>query len=133
METVAAALGIFQGITGIFGSRKQAKIEREKVQLGFEDNLEKIRRRQFQQDQTLGQAKLITEASGITHSSGSTAQRFMDTMAQEFRYEMDWMREYASRARKLGLKTADVAEDTNFIRSIFGGLKTYASIAGASK
>lgn len=126
MEWVAAAVGIGQALFGIGGAKKQKKVDQAQTMLTFRDTLEKIRRREFEIEQTKGTAKAFSETAGVLHTGGSTAQVFLDTMATEFQKELDWMREYAVEAQKLGMKSADVSYRTNLLRSVSGGLSTYA-------
>lgn len=131
MGWVAAAIGIGKFVSGIFGSNAQRKVDKRQTQLQYEDNLEKIRRREFDQAQTQGQANLLTEASGVRHTGGSTAQGFLNVMAGEFKKELDWMSQYAERSRSLGMKRANVAHTTGVVNSIFGGIQTGSSVYGA--
>ncbi len=133
MGWIAAAIGIGIGktVAGIFGSNAQRKVDKRQTQLQYEDNLEKIRRREFDQAQTQGQANLTTEASGVRHTGGSTAQGFLDVMAGEFRKELDWMSQYAERSRALGMKRANVAHTTGIFNAISGGIGTGLNVYGA--
>lgn len=99
-------LGGFKTATGIFGAFDQRKLDRQQVEFQYEDNLEKIRRRDFTQKQTLGRAKAFTQASGVRHTGGSTAQGVIDAMSDEFKKELDYMKKYAVTARRLGVKSA---------------------------
>lgn len=128
MGWVAAALGIGQAVAGIFGAKKQKKVDQAQTELQYQDNLEKIRRRRFQQEQVHGAATAGTEASGVLHSSGSSAQGYLDTMAREFRLELDWMRKFAEEARKIGYKGASAAHTANVLRSISSGFQTGAAV-----
>jgi len=130
MEFVAAAIGIGKGIAGIFGAKSQKKIDRKQIQLQYEDNLEKIRRREFDQEQTLGQSKLLTEASGVRHTGGSTAQGFIDVMSSEFKKELDWMQQYADRSRSIGNRRASAAQTTGILNSVFSGINAYGTLSG---
>ncbi len=133
MEWVAAAIGVGKAVAGIFGAKKQEKLEKERAQLGYEDNLEKIRRREFQQQTTQGAAQAFSQNAGVLHSGGSTAQGFLDTMSSEFKKELDWMKKYAKRAHDLGVKSAGVNFSTNVMNSITGGIQTGSNIYGMIK
>lgn len=131
MEYFAAAMGIFDAVSGIFGSNKQKKADEARTQLGYEDNLEKIRRREFTQEQTKGEAKAFSENAGVLHTGGSTAQGTLDTMSREFKYELDWMKQYAERAKSLGLQSASVTASGNRANSVSSGINTGLSVYGA--
>lgn len=133
MGWIAAAIGIGSAIGGIFGSNQQKDVDDQQVELAFRDNMEKIRRRKFEQAQTQGAAKAYSENAGVTHHGGSTAQVVLDSMANEFRREIGWMTKFASEARKLGHKSAKVRAQAGRFGSIMGGIQTGASIYGASK
>jgi hypothetical protein len=128
MEYVAIALGLAQAIGGIWGASKQKRVDKQKAELAYLDNLEKIRRREFEQEQTQGAAKALSETAGVLHTGGSTAQGVLDTMAREFKKELDWMEKFAKEARRLGIKVADVQAQTNVVRSVTGGIQTGASL-----
>lgn len=128
MEFVAGALGLTQAFLGYQGAGRQKGVDRAQTELSFLDNLEKIRRRKFEQEQVQGTALAFSEASGVRHTGGSTAQGFLDTMAGEFKKEIDWMQKFAKEARKLGHERASVAYQTNVTRALTGGIQTGASI-----
>ena len=128
MEYVAVALGIGQAIGGLWGAGKQKEADKAQVQLAYEDNLEKIRRRSFEIEQTKGAAKAATENAGVLHSGGSTAQGVLDTMAREFKIELSWMKKFATEARRIGLETARVRAKTNMFGAITGGAQTGMSL-----
>lgn len=130
MGGAAAALGLFSAGVGLFGASEQAKVDKDRVQLAYEDSLEKIRRRGFTQQQVLGQAKARSQASGVLHTGGSTAQSTIDVMSQQFKRELDWMKRYAAQARRLGMKGADVNKLANQLGAIGGGLSTAATVYG---
>ncbi len=130
MGWVAAAAGIFSAGMGLFGAGKQEDVDIERVGLAYEDNLEKIRRRKFTQGQVLGVAVAKSQASGVRHTGGSSAQGFIDTMSQEFKKELDWMKAYSERARRLGIKSAGVTADANRLGAVIGGLNTASSVYG---
>jgi len=119
MDPVTLLAG-FKGITGIFGAGDQRKLERQRVEFGYQDALEKIRRRKFTQEQTLGRAKAIGEASGVRHTGGSTAQGAIDSMALEFKKELDYMKLYATTARRLGVKGAKADYNRNVTDALGG-------------
>lgn len=128
MGWVAAAIGIGQAALGIFGAKKQKAVDVGQVELQYRDNLEKIRRRKFQQEQVKGAAKAGTEATGVLHAAGSSAQGYLDTMAREFSLELDWMRRFADEARRLGYKGASAAHTTNVLRSLAAGIQTGSAV-----
>lgn len=131
MEYAAIALGFMKGFGGIWGANKQKDVDKAQVELAYKDNLEKIRRREFTQEQTKGAAKAFSEASGVLHSGGSTAQGVLDTMAGEFKKEIDWMTKFATEARRIGHKTASVRHQANVLGAITGGAQTGASLYAA--
>ena len=131
MGWVAAAIGIFSAGAGIFGASKQKKVDKAQTELQYQDNLEKSRRRKFTQEATFGAGTAFSQASGVLHTGGSSAQGYLDTMAREFKLELDWMRKFAEEARKLGHKGASAAHTTNVLRSISGGIQTGASVYGS--
>lgn len=133
MGWVAAAIGIGKAITGLLGAHKQRDIEKDRVQLGYEDNLEKIRRRAFQQQTVQGAAQAFSQNAGVLHSGGSTAQGFLDTMSSEFKKELDWMKKYAKTARSLGMKSANLAHRIGSLNAITGGAQTGMSLYGQLK
>lgn len=102
-----AALGIVGGIGKLWGASAQKNLEKDRVGLQYEDNLEKIRRREFTQEQTKGTAQARSQASGVRHTGGSTAQGYLDTMSREFKYELDRMKRFASMGKSLGLRSAN--------------------------
>lgn len=131
MEMLAAAFGVADAAFSIFGALGQKKNDKRQVQLQFEDNREKIRRRQFEQEQTLGLTKTLAGASGVRNVQGSTPRQYMDVMSKEFEYELNWMREYTDRARRLGMKSASVNADTRVFNAIAGGIQGGTSIYSA--
>lgn len=133
MGWISAAIGIFSAGVGIFGAKSQKEVDKEQVELAYEDNLEKIRRRKFTQEQIKGQAKAATEAAGVLHSGGSTAQGVLDTMAREFRSEIDWMVKFGQRARDIGFKSARVRAKANMFGAVASGIQTGAAVYGAGK
>lgn len=130
MGWIAAAIGIGRALGGIFGANQQKDVDDQQIELAFQDNLEKIRRRKFQQQQTQGAAKAFSEASGVLHTGGSTAQGVLDTMSGQFQMELDWMKKFASESRRIGHKTAKVRAQTARIGGISAGIQTGASIYG---
>ncbi len=130
MGFVAGALGLTQAFTGVVGAFEQRGIDKERVQLAYQDNLEKIRRRSFTQEQVLGETKARSQASGVRHTGGSTAQGTIDVMSTEFKRELEWMQRYAKRARTLGLKSADVDFTKNVMGSLSEGIGTAAGAFG---
>lgn len=130
MEWVAIGMGIASFASGLFGSSKQKKIDKAAAELTYRSNLEEIRRREFEQEQIKGTAKAFSEASGVEHTFGSSAQEFLDTMAFEFGREISFMRQYAEQARKLGLKEASLRAQTGAFNALSGGLQTYSMLKG---
>jgi len=131
MGYISAAIGIGKALFGIGGARNQEKADKQQVQLAYEDNLEKIRRREFAQEQTLGTAVAFGENSGVLRTGGSTAQATLDVMAGEFKKELDWMKQYAKRAKGLGVKSARVNRQANIMGAISGGAQTGLNVYGA--
>lgn len=131
MGFVAAALGIISAGAGIRGAGDQKDADKAQVELAYQDNREKIRRRKFMQEQTQGAAKAFSEASGVLHSGGSTAQGVLDTMAGEFKSELNWMIKFGEEARRIGHKRASIAHQANVFGSISGGIQTGMSVYGS--
>jgi hypothetical protein len=130
MEWVALGMGILNLAGGLFGSSKQKKVDKAAAELTYRSNLEDIRRREFEQEQIKGTAKAFSENAGVLHSGGSSAQQFLDTMASEFSREINFMREYATQARRLGLKEASLRAQTGAFNAISGGISTYSMLKG---
>ena len=128
MEYVALALGIGQALGGLWGSSNQKEVDKKQVALAYQDNLEKIRRRKFQQEATEGAAKAFSENAGVLHSGGSTAQGVLDTMAREFKSEINWMVKFGQQAREIGFESARVRAKTSMFASITGGAQTGMSL-----
>jgi len=126
----AAAAGIFSAGTGLWGAGKQAAMDEKRAELGYQDNLEKIRRREFSQEAALGQGKARSENAGVRHTPGSTPQGYMDVMAAEFKKELSWMQTYAERSKSLGLESAQVNQKVNNLNAISGGISAGMSIYG---
>lgn len=128
------ALAIFAGVVtagaGHKGAGEQLDIDRSMVELSYRDNLEKIRRRGFTQEKTKGRAKAFSENAGVLHSGGSTAQGYLDTLSNEFRAELNWMKDYAKAAKSLGLEKAGVDYDANRMAALQAGMNTGASVYG---
>lgn len=118
MEYFQAAMGIAGGIGQLFGAGDQKTLDQERVKLGYQDNLEKIRRREFTQEQIKGRTKAMSEASGVLHSGGSSAQGAIDTMSREFGLELDWMKKFAEKSRDLGLKSASLQGKSNTLKGL---------------
>lgn len=130
MEWVAVAMGIASFASGLFGSSKQKKIDKAAAELTWKSNMEEIRRREFEQGQIKGATKAFSENAGVLHSGGSTAQGYLNTMADEFRKEITWMREYANTARSLGLKEAQLRAQTGAFNALSSGVQTYGMLRG---
>ena len=130
MGAAAAAVGIFTAGAGLWGADQQHEIEKQRVELTYQDNLEKIRRRGFTQEATKGAAKAKSENAGVLHTPGSTPQGFMDVMTSEFRKELDWMKEYAKTAKQLGMDSANLDRKVGGINALSSGLNAGMSIYG---
>ena len=130
MGAAAIAVGLFTTASGLWGAGQQAELEKDRAQLGYEDNLEKIRRRGFSQEATKGQAKARSENAGVRHTPGSTPQGYLDVMSSEFKKELTWMQTYAERAKRLGMESANVNRKTNSLNAIAGGVSAGLSIYG---
>ena len=133
MEYAAIAMGVFSFAGGLFGASEQKQIEKERARLTYKDNLEKIRRRDFEMEATKGTAKAFSENAGVLHTPGSTPQGFMDTMSSEFKKELDWMKEYAVKARELGMDAASANFKANMFGALTGGVQAGMSVYGAGK
>lgn len=128
MGWVAAAVGIGTALFGGSSAKKQKKVDRAQAQLQFEDNLEKIRRREYTQQQTLGATKAFGETAGVLHRENTTPTNYIKEMASEFKKELDWMKDYAEQARALGMKSASVTARTNTYNAIAGGISAGAQV-----
>jgi hypothetical protein len=132
MGALAAWAGVMTAGIGIGFADDQAKLEKERVELSYRDNLEKIRRRKFDIEQIKGAGKALSETAGVRHTSGSTPQGYVQTMASEFHKELTWMRKYAERARKLGIESANVNRKIGTFNAIKSGISLGGSIYGMS-
>jgi hypothetical protein len=121
----AAVMGGFKAFTGIFGAFKQDEADQEAIQLRYEDNLEKMRRRKFTMKQTIGKTKAFSENAGVLHTGGSTAQGVINTMAAEFQKEINWMHKFATTQQRLGKKQAKIDFQANIIGAAAGGAQTF--------
>ena len=130
MGAAAAAVGIFTFGAGLWGADKQHELEKERALLGYEDNLEKIRRRGYTQEQIKGQTKARSENAGVLHTAGSTPKGYVDAMASEFKKELDWMKEYAERAKRLGVESANVNRKIGGLNAFSDGVNAGMSIYG---
>lgn len=124
MGAAAIAVGVFTAGAGLWGASKQEQLDEDKVQLSYQDNLEKIRRRGFTQEQIKGQAKARSEHSGVLHRAGSTPQGYVDVMTSEFKKELDWMKKYAEEARRLGMESAHLKKTAASINAISSGIES---------
>lgn len=130
MLFASVAAGLFSTGAGLFGASGQRGADKEQVDLAYKDNLEKIRRREFEQEQTFGQAQAFSQNAGVRHTGGSTAQGFLDTMSFEFKKELDWMKEFANKSRSSGMDRANINYSTNVMGAIKGGLSTGSNVYG---
>ena len=130
MGFVAAAVGLLSWASGTQGAADKATVEQRRTYLGYEDNQEKIRRRQFEQEQILGATKAFSENAGVLHSGGSTAAGYIKTMSSEFTKELEWMKKYAESAKSLGLESASVNQSANNWAAFTGAVSTGMSIYG---
>lgn len=130
MEWLAIGLGLFSAGSGIFAGAKQRRQDRYQAALTYKSNQEEIRRREFQQTQTLGATKAFSEASGVVHEFGSTPTEYLQLMTREFATELRFMREYAEQARRLSISQASLNQQTNVFNSLSRGLQTYGVMKG---
>lgn len=124
MEGFAAVLGLAKTGFGIFGARSQRRADRAATQLTFESNIEDTRRRESEINAVLGAASAVSQTAGVRHSAGSTAQGVLDTMTDAYRNEIQWMREYAFRAKQIGMKQATLNYRSSVLNSIGSGMNT---------
>jgi hypothetical protein len=129
MEMLGVGLGLLNFGIGLFGASQQKGIDKEQVGLEYRSNLEDIRRRRFEQRQTIGATKALSETAGVLHTPGSTAQTYIDVMTGEFKQELDFMKFYAERAKKLGMRQAKLNFETGVFGAASAGLQTYAGFA----
>ncbi len=126
----AAVMGGFKAFAGIFGAFSQDDLTQQGIQFKYEDNLEKIRRRKFTQQQTLGKTKAFSENAGVLHSGGSTAQGVINTMSSEFQKEINWMHKFATTQALLGKKQATLDLQAGILGSAAGGVQTIQGMTG---
>ena len=108
MGYVSGALQFADAFQSYWAAGSQKRLDRDKVKLKYEVNLEKIRRREFMQEKTKGLASARSQASGVTHKGGSTAKGYLTTMAREFKSELDWMKKFGEEQRRLGIKQSSI-------------------------
>lgn len=118
------AFGLFKTGVGLAGAGLQADHEKELTELSYESDQEDIRRREFEQDTIKGAAKAMSENAGVLHTSGSTAQGYLDTMEYQFGKELQFMKDYAERARQLGHDATGLRKMSNIFDSLAGGAST---------
>ena len=116
------ALGLFSTGMKLFGVGAQSKHDKERVELEYQSDLEDIRRREFEQTQIRGTAKAYSEASGVLHSGGSSAQGYLDTMDYQFKKEIDFMKTYAEEARRLGREGASLRKTAGILNAFSSGI-----------
>lgn len=121
------ALGLFTTGVKLFGAGEQSKHEKEMIELEYKSDLEDIRRREFEQQQIRGTAKALSEASGVLHSGGSSAQGYLDTMDFQFKKEIDFMKAYAEEARRLGREGVSLRKTANILGAFSSGMSIYNS------
>lgn len=132
MGWVAAAVGVASALFGNSSAKKQKRVDQRQANLTYEDNLEKIRRREYTQQQTLGATKALGETAGVLHRENTTPTNYIKEMAGEFKKEIDWMKDYAKQAQQLGMQSASVTARTNTFNAIAGGIQTGAAVYGMS-
>ena len=130
MGAAAIAVGVFTAGAGIWGASKQEQLDEDRVELSYKDNLEKIRRRAFTQEQVRGQAKARSENAGVRHTAGSTPRGYVDVMTSEFKKELDWMKKFAKEARRLGMEGAHLKATAAKMNAIKSGIDSGMSIYG---
>jgi hypothetical protein len=121
------ALGLFSTGMKLFGAGEQSKADKARIELEYKSDLEDIRRRQFEQQQIRGTGKAYTEAAGVLHSGGSSAQGYLDTMDYQFKKELDFMKSYAEEARRLGRKQSSIDKTSNILSAFSSGLSIWDS------
>jgi hypothetical protein len=114
--------------TGFSAARKQGKLEREVAVFQFEDALETIRRRRYTQVQVKGATKALTEATGVRHTQGSTAQGYLDEMSSEMKKELTYMQDYAITAKRFALRGARMKTSAAMLDAFFSGVETMFSV-----
>lgn len=122
------AMGLFTAGMSIWGAGKQAAHEKDIADLEYKSDLEDIRRRDFEQQQIKGQAKAFSEASGVLHSGGSTAQGYLNTMESQFKRELEFMKKYAEESRRLGYEGASLRKTANVFDALGAGFSVYGSM-----
>jgi hypothetical protein len=127
MNFMAMGLGLFQMGSGIAGAGYQKDLDRDQVELEYQSDLEDIRRREFDQQSVQGTAKAFSENAGVLHSGGSSAQGFLNTMAEQFTREINFMKNFAREARSLGYKQASLKHRTGVMGALTSGMKTMGS------
>ena len=122
-----AALAIFGGFkmfTGLSAARGQGKLDREVAVFQYEDALETIRRRKYTQTQIKGATKALSEAAGVLHTQGSTAQTYIDEMSAEMKKELTYMQDYAITAKRFALRGAKMKQSAATLDAFFSGIGT---------
>lgn len=127
MDFMSMGLGLFQMGSGIAGAGYQKDIDRDLVELAYKSDQEDIRRREFDQQGTQGIAKAFSENAGVLHSGGSTAQGFLNTMAEQFTREINFMKKFAEESRYLGRKQASLKHRSGVMGALTSGMKTMSS------
>jgi len=130
MGALAAWAGIMNFGIGNSMSDEQRRIDKERIDLQYKDNLEKIRRRAFTQEQTKGAAKALSETAGVRHTPSSTPQGYMNVMTSEFKKELTWMKHYAVTARRLGLQQSALERKGRQMDLVKDSINLGASIYG---
>ena len=125
--SAALALGLFTTGVKLFGVDQQSDYEKDVADLEYKSNLEDIRRRQFEQYQIRGTAKAFSEASGVKHSGGSSAQGYLDTMDYQFKKEIEFMKSYAEEARRLGYEGASLRKQAGILNALSSGMNIMGS------
>lgn len=119
------ALGLFSTGIKLFGAGEQSRHDKAMVELQYKSDLEDIRRREFEQQQIRGTGKAYSEAAGVLHSGGSSAQGYLNTMDYQFKKEIDFMKSYAEEARKLGRDAAALRKTSNVLDAFSMGLSIW--------
>lgn len=116
------------GILGLEAADDQRDINVAAAEDQYTADLENIRLRRFEQDQTIGETVLRIGASGVR---GGTGTRYLEQMDAEFSTEIDFLYDYAQRSRDNAIRGAEVQYDADRLNSfaaIFDGISDTVSM-----
>lgn len=133
MGWVAAAIGIATSIFGGSSASSERKLAKDQATYDYLAAQEEIRRREFEQGQIEGEARVGIGASGVRNTNGSSPSEFLGTMIDEFTKEIEWMKEWAQFNRDSGMKSANIRYKSGIMNSIVNGINTGMSVYRSSQ